>query len=84
MAYIHKVLIALDQFGSVVIGGKTDQTLSGRAGLARNNGKRWGCIVCSVLGFITRSDHCSKAIIGDQRRAEAEEQRKSIERRRNV
>jgi hypothetical protein len=37
------------------------QTLSRRAGLARNKGKRWGCVLCRVLEWFAPK-HCDRAV----------------------
>lgn len=68
-AYILRVLIAFDgliqamfRFGNVGV------TISARAGTAKNNGHRWGCLLCRCLDWLD-ADHCAKAIQGDIRRA---------------
>lgn len=43
------------------------ETFSRRAGLARDAGKRWGCIVCAVLDWVWLKivgvrDHCTNSV----------------------
>lgn len=37
------------------------QTLSRRAGLARNKGRKWGCVLCRVLEWFAPK-HCDRAV----------------------
>lgn len=45
----------------VVLCDSRVQTLSRRAGLARNAGKRWGCVLCRVLERFA-AKHCDRAV----------------------
>ena len=72
MAYVHKVLVALDDFANAMTGGKTDETISSRLARARLRGNWVGRAGCTVLGWISGTDHCSKALLGDANRAAAE------------
>jgi hypothetical protein len=60
--YVFSVLVAVDQLGNALLGGYADETVSYRAAKARNQGKRWGCALCTVLDAI-ETDHCHKAIM---------------------
>jgi hypothetical protein len=67
--WIWNALVCFDRFANVLLMGKRDETISARAGLARNNGKMWGCILCQLLNKIDQ-DHCDKAIKTDRTDAE--------------
>lgn len=54
----------IDQTANVDINGKIDETISARAAIARNAGKRWGCILCAMLDKI-QTGHCDKALADD-------------------
>lgn len=57
----------LDEGGNVLTGGSENETISERAAKARNEGKRWGCILCKWLDDV-QSGHCDNALkstIGD-------------------
>ena len=71
MAYIHKVLVALDQFANTVTGGEDDDTISSRSARAEKAGLLWGRAMCKFLSLFNK-DHCTKALAGDARRASAE------------
>jgi hypothetical protein len=45
----------------LVLADSRVQTLSRRAGLARNKGQRWGCVLCRVLDWVAPK-HCDKAV----------------------
>lgn len=63
--YLFNFLIAIDQLLNTILGGFPDETLSSRAGKARNNGKKWGCYFCKVLDAIDKN-HCDKSIEWDE------------------
>lgn len=65
-----RILLTFDHLLNVVTGGLPGQTLSGRAQTARNQGKRWGCVLCGILDWLER-DHCRMALEGDILRARA-------------
>lgn len=67
MAYLWKVLVALDQLVNTVLGGEPDETISSRAGKAKLRGKRWGCLLCNFLDWFD-GGHCEKAIEPDEGR----------------
>ena len=60
--YVFSVLVALDQLGNALLGGYADETLSYRSAKARNQGRRWGCVLCKLLDFI-HNDHCHYAVM---------------------
>jgi len=60
--WAKNVLKVLDvALNVVVLFSARVETLSRRAGRARNEGKRWGCVLCRVLDAIQR-DHCTRAV----------------------
>lgn len=65
--FLINLLLMLDETGNTLTGGSPNETISERAAKARNNGKRWGCILCSILDRI-QANHCNNALtstIGD-------------------
>jgi len=59
--WTYSVLIALDQLVNALMFGYPDETVSYRSAVARERGKRWGCVLCSVLDWID-TGHCSRAL----------------------
>lgn len=55
-----KIAFGFDQLGNVALNGSEDETISSRAGRARENGKRWGCVLCKFLDWLD-PDHCNKS-----------------------
>src|SRR5581483_5034117 len=70
--YIHRDLVALDQFVNVVADGKPDETISSRAARADESGKKWGKAMSWFLDLFQK-DHGPKAQAGDVARAVAVE-----------
>jgi hypothetical protein len=65
--YLLNWLILLDQAGNTLAGGSPNETISERAAKARNAGRKWGCVLCRILGWINPG-HCDTALtstIGD-------------------
>jgi hypothetical protein len=65
--YFLNYAILLDEAANTVLGGSPNATIIERAAKARNAGRRWGCILCRVLGWINPG-HCDNALtstIGD-------------------
>lgn len=56
-----RVLVGLDVAANMVFNDDEIQTISKRAALARNNGKKWGCILCKLLDTADKN-HCDKSI----------------------
>lgn len=63
--WFKNVLLALDQLLNALLSGDPDETLSSRAGRARDRGERWGCILCGLLDRLDRR-HCAKSNEGDE------------------
>ena len=59
--WFWNILIALDRFGNALTGGDPEETISSRAGKARNEDKLWGKMLCPVLDWID-PDHCATSI----------------------
>jgi hypothetical protein len=76
--YVHRVLVALDQFGNVVLGGNPDETISARSARAAERGNWLGKFMCWWLDKL-QSNHGEKAECGDFERAEIVEQVESRE-----
>lgn len=55
-----RIAIGFDQLGNVALNGSEDETISSRADKAREQGKRWGCVLCRLLDWIDK-DHCKKS-----------------------
>lgn len=68
--YVHRVLVAFDQFVNVLFRGRPDETISARAYRAALEGKLWGRVMNAFLN-IFQSDHGAKAAAGDLERAQA-------------
>ncbi|MFM0300026.1 hypothetical protein PQQ99_07850 [Paraburkholderia sediminicola] len=65
--YLLNWLILLDQAGNTLAGGSPNETISERSAKARNEGKKWGCVLCKFLGWVNPG-HCDRALtstIGD-------------------
>lgn len=62
--YFQNLMLGLDEFANTLVGGAPGETISGRAGRARDNGWRWGKVLCFILDKIEKN-HCSNAILND-------------------
>lgn len=62
--YFQNLMLGFDEFLNTVIGGAPGDTISGRAGRARNDKRVWGRVLCYLLGLIDKN-HCTKAIAND-------------------
>jgi hypothetical protein len=52
-----RLAISYDQLGNTAFNGSEDETISSRAGRARAEGRRWGCVLCRLLDALD-PDHC--------------------------
>ena len=59
--WIWNVLIAFDRFANALFAGDPEETISSRAGKARNEDKVWGKALCPVLDWLD-PDHCASSI----------------------
>lgn len=66
--YVHRVLVALDQFANVLFGGDPDETISSRSARAAQRGDWLGKFMCWWLDNL-QSNHGEKAECGDLERA---------------
>jgi hypothetical protein len=71
--YLHRVLVALDQFANVISGGDPDETISSRSARAAQRGDWLGKFMCWWLDKL-QSHHGEKAECGDLERAKIVEQ----------
>lgn len=55
-----RIAIGYDQLVNVAANGDEDETISSRADRARENGRRWGCVLCRLLDRLD-PDHCKKS-----------------------
>lgn len=55
-----RIAIGFDQLANVAFNGSEDETISSRSQRAKENGKRWGCLLCSLLDKIDKN-HCEKS-----------------------
>lgn len=70
--YLFNVLICLDLLGSALTGGIPGETLSGRAGSARQQGKLKGKILAPMIDLLFWNKlHCQTAMTTDVARAKA-------------
>lgn len=58
--YLWNFLVSIDQLLNTILGGDPDETVSSRAAKARDSGKKWGKVVCSVLDRID-PEHCEES-----------------------
>ena len=66
--YVHRALVALDQFVNVLTGGYPDETISSRSARAAEHGYFWGVTMSWFLDLF-QSNHGAKAQAGDAERA---------------
>ena len=66
--YVFRVLIALDQFGNALLGGRPDHTISGRVGYYALKNKQWALNAERVINtlFFWDKDHCRRSIEWDE------------------
>jgi hypothetical protein len=67
LRYVMNFLILLDEALNTLAAGSPNETVSERAAKARNEGRKWGCVLCGFLNRINPG-HCDKALkstIGD-------------------
>ena len=55
-----RIAVGFDNAASACFGGDGHTTISKRAYLAMQAGKKWGCVLCKLLDSIQK-DHCEKA-----------------------
>jgi len=71
--YWWRVLVALDQFANVVLGGNPDETISARSARAAKRGNLLGKFMCWWLDKLQKN-HGEQAEAGDLARAERVEE----------
>lgn len=55
-----RIAIGFDQLANVAANGSEDETISSRAARARDEGRRWGCVLCKLLDKI-EAGHCDNS-----------------------
>lgn len=55
-----KLALSKDQNANAAFNGSEDESISSRAARARDEGSRWGCILCRLLDAIDHN-HCNKS-----------------------
>jgi hypothetical protein len=73
MAYVTRLLIAIDQLGNTILGGNEDETISSRVGRNAIAGKKWALIAEKVINALFGAGHCRRAI--ETRLLDSEEER---------
>lgn len=68
--YLHRCLVALDQFANALADGVPDMTISSRAAIADQQGKTWGRGLSRLLN-VFQPNHGMRAEAGDESRADA-------------
>lgn len=56
-----RILTGLDVAANAVLNDDKIQTISQRAAIARNDGKKWGCVLCKLLDRI-KKNHCDESL----------------------
>lgn len=56
------IVLSYDDLWNVVSNGYIGQTISYRSATAKQQGKRWGCILCHWLDEV-QLGHCDKALL---------------------
>lgn len=51
------IALGFDRTGNAAFGGKDSEYLSARANRARLEGRRWGCLLCSLIA-VAKPGHC--------------------------
>lgn len=55
-----KLAVSQDQNGNAALNGSEDETISSRAARARDQGRKWGCVLCRWLDMLDKN-HCEKS-----------------------
>ena len=55
-----RLAISGDQLANAALNGDEDKTISHRAAVARDKGRRWGCVLCRLLDYLD-PHHCEKS-----------------------
>jgi hypothetical protein len=56
-----KIAISFDQLFNAASNGNEDETVSSRAGRAKRENKKWGCVLCKLLDVFDKN-HCDKSV----------------------
>jgi hypothetical protein len=61
LRYLMNWLVLLDQALNTLAAGSPNETISERSAKARNAGRKWGCVLCSLLDKVNPG-HCDNAL----------------------
>lgn len=65
LRYLLNILVSLDQFANVLLGGYPDETISSRAAKGALAGDTKWCLLCRLLDVFDRG-HCERYIELDE------------------
>lgn len=57
----YNLFVAFDQVLNVLLLGEPHETVSLRAAKAREDGQRWGCVLCRILDALHKQ-HCARVL----------------------
>ena len=57
----HDIALGFDRLGNATTGGDGKETISSRAGRLVPENRRWACILCKFLDWLSK-DHCKNSI----------------------
>jgi hypothetical protein len=63
--YCFNILLSIDQFLNVLLGGDPDETISSRAAKLEYKEKS-ARVFCKILSFFLGKDHCQKSLEPDE------------------
>jgi len=58
---VRSIAVAVSILVNALLGGAPTETLSYRAARARDDRKRWGCVLCQILDTVDLN-HCDKTL----------------------
>lgn len=61
LAYLWRVLRALDRLGNALTGGSDYHTITERAAVAERRGSLFPCLLCRFLDLFEK-DHCDRSL----------------------
>jgi hypothetical protein len=61
MSWFRNFFVGLDQWVNTWFGGDPDETISSRAGKAKEKGRNWAIGLCGALDLVDE-DHCETSI----------------------
>jgi hypothetical protein len=59
-SYPVRIGVAIDESLNVIFfNGQPNETISGHAAVAQQDGKRWACVLCKILDVVIEPNHCA-------------------------